>query len=132
MKKLSWLWLVTLLLLAFCKKDETQGFQIKLGNKTGFVLENVYIEGIDTLYIGKILKSQTIELLALKQFRFDSGMPDEPLIGYINGVKIENSSQFNRCGTQKKNIREGKYLIDINLVTLNNQKYLDLVYTSKQ
>ncbi len=111
------------------QKQEQKGVQVQFINTTG---NNISDLVIDKIKIGDLAKGQTTKYISFEEFGFDTGMPDAHCIGTIDGEKIESYNQFYFCGTEKTTVKKGKYEFHIELVEVENKKYLGLSYTDKQ
>ncbi len=110
-------------------KQEQKGVQVRFTNTTKNDISDLVI---DKIKIGNLAKGQTTKYISFEEFGFDTGMPDAHCVGTIDGEKIESYNQFYFCGTEKTTVKKGKYEFHIELVEVENKKYLGLSYIDKQ
>jgi hypothetical protein len=111
-------------LFSSCNKASTHQVKVKYINMTGSTLNGL---GIGGKWIGKLENSQETKFLRYKEYNFDSGLPDEPISGKINGEKINDMSETYWCGTQKYTVEEGTFEIEIHKQSSDSKTWLMLV-----
>jgi hypothetical protein len=110
-----------------CQKDTfsdtTTGIWIRFVNQTGL---DIQAAKANEVIIGDIANQASTDLLRFDSFTEDSGMPDCRFTGVQNGDTLQDRSIFYWCGTQKKNLEDGKYTIVIKVDTIRNERYFHL------
>jgi len=111
-------------LFSSCSKSTTHPVKVKYINMTGSTLNGLRI---GEKWIGKLENSRETKYLCYKEYRFDSGLPDEPISGKMNGEKINDISETYWCGTQKYTVEEGTFEIEIHKQSSDTKTWLMLV-----
>lgn len=113
---------LALLTIVSCTKAD---YKVKVNyiNKTG---EEIRELKIGEKRIGKLKNEKETGYIPLKEFHFDSGLPDEPIKGEINHESTIDYSDFYWCGTEKYTVNEGTYDIEIHKSEIDNKTYLRL------
>jgi hypothetical protein len=95
--------------------------KVKYTNATGREIEGLKI---GNQRIGKLGIDEETENIPYKEYRFDSGKPDEPIVGKIDGENLLDYSTFYWCGSQKYTVSEGTFEIEIKKREIDNKTYL--------
>jgi hypothetical protein len=103
-----------------CSKKDYK-VKVKYTNATGSKIEGLKI---GDQRIGKLGIDEETKNIPYQEFHFDSGLPDEPIIGKIDGEKTFDYSTFYFCGTQKYAVSEGSFEIEIKKVAIDDKTYL--------
>jgi hypothetical protein len=103
-----------------CSKSDYK-VKVKYTNATGSEIEGLKI---GDQRIGKLGIDEETKNIPYQEFRFDSGLPDEPIVGKIDGEKTLDYSTFYDCGTQKYALSEGSFEIEIKKVEIDDKTYL--------
>jgi len=125
-KTLSLLLVLSLgwIFISSCNKASTHKVKVKYINMTGSTLNGLSIGG---KWIGKLANSAETKYLMYKEYRFDSGLPDESITGKINGDKINDMSENYWCGTEKYTVEEGTFEIEIHKQSSDTKTWLMLI-----
>ncbi len=107
-------------LIQSCSKSDYK-VKVKYTNATGSKIEGLKI---GDHRIGKLGIDEETKNIPYQEFRFDSGLPDEPIVGKIDGEKTLDYSTFYNCGTQKYAVSEGSFEIEIKKVEIDDKTYL--------
>lgn len=133
--KYTRLWLLLAIPFLSCQKDiETHeiiqtpticegDIKINFYNLTEEVIGNIII---DDVYIVSIKSNQWVGQICFEEFRIDTGWPDCRMSGTYKGKKLESTSKFYWCGTEKSKLEPGEYEIEIRVVKWQNTEYFDL------
>ena len=105
---------------ASCSKSDYK-VRVKYTNATGRKIEGLKI---GAQRIGNLGIDEETKNIPYQEFHFDSGLPDETIIGKIDGEKTFDYSTFYYCGTQKYTVSEGSFEIEIKKVAIDDKTYL--------
>ncbi len=111
------------LVFASCNDKEEEGVRVQFTNKTGEYIKALEINDVQ---IGSLADEKTTKYIVFKEFGFDSGLPDAQCVGVVEGRNIESFNQFYWCGTEKVVKNEGKYEMNIKLITREDKTYFQL------
>ena len=128
MKTFTLISLLTLSLVGLnsCKKDTTDEIiLINLINKTGANIQSVIV---DNVQVGNITDNGQTGFISFEKFGTDTQMPDCNFMGLQNNDTLKSTSYFYFCGTEKSQLKPGKYNIEIGLYTTPTEKYFDLKF----
>lgn len=116
---------ILIVVITSCKKDNDAGVLVKFINSTDKDLANVKV---NDQVIGTIKKAGHTGYIRFDEFGVDSGMPDESFVGIVDGTEMGCTSKFYWCGTQKRNLPNGKYEIYVSIVNDGNASYFHLAF----
>ncbi len=107
-----------------CMKEGFNGkVLINFINKTGATIEHATADNIE---LGDIAHNGQTGFVSFEKFGIDTQMPDCNFTGLQNNDTLKSTSVFYWCGTEKSQLKPGKYNIEITLYKNGANKYFDL------
>jgi hypothetical protein len=114
----------SIICLNSCKKDTTNDkILINFINKTG---EKIKSATANNTPIGNIENNEQTGFISFEKFGKDTQFPDCNFVGILNNDTLKSTSIFYWCGTEKAQLKGGKYNIEVRLYTYSTGKYIDL------
>lgn len=119
------------LMLVSCREEidlpGTLPLQVKYFNASGFDISGLNVGGQQIGFLGE---GEATSFIPYDTYGFDTGMPDMPTVGMVNGDSLIGLSSLYWCGTEKTQVTEGLYEIEIEIIQSNGfngwQTYLNL------
>lgn len=109
--------------LSSCKKECSSGLEINFINTTGATLNNAKA---DDTKLGNIVANGQTGYIHFDQFGTDTGVPDCDFTGTIGDKQLASTAKFYWCGTEKTSLTEGRYNVEITLITQDTAQYFHL------
>jgi hypothetical protein len=117
--------LAGLFALPACTKDGSGQVEVRFINATEKDLSDITI---NSLPVGDMPAGVTTGYYFINGFGTDTGMPDANFIATAEGKRMNSTSGFFFCGTEKSRLEPGQYTVRVKLTTVNNQQYFQLTF----
>ncbi len=115
------------LLLVSCREDglSPRGVYVRFVNQTGSTIQNATV---DAQPISNLADQATSAYVQFERFGTDSGLPDADFVGEIDGATHGSTNQGYWCGTEKENLRPGKYTVVVTLRQNDTDRFFHLEF----
>ena len=114
-----------LFIFSSCSKSGSEQVEIRFINDTGRQLTDITV---NSLPVGDMSVGATSPYYYINGFMQDSGYPDAQFTATANGKRVNSTSQFFWCGTQKARLEPGEYTVRVTMVTNGTTEFFDLTF----